>query len=293
MRIAAVVGLGLLLSARPAAAQIFKICGDVDDNDSVTVSDGVQVLRAAAGLESDCTDAICDVDVNGTIGVSDGVNVLRKAAGLSIRENCIPDEGNINQQVAYLIQHTQPLLSAALGNIILRKGETSDNSFTCDNGEDGLVETTFADGQLDIGFSTCLVDNFQIDGTADNANDDPELSLDIIDNRTEEDVTFDGRLLGINTETGVKYSGILEAVPTFERFDTSDFRLSLSSIEVNANGVVLAGSITFIITEDTAIPDIEQVKIFYDGSNLARVFVTFSDNSFKNYKYELIFGNFL
>jgi hypothetical protein len=52
-------------SADPAAAQIFKICGDVDDNDTVTVTDGVQVLRAAAGLSSDCTDAICDVDVNG------------------------------------------------------------------------------------------------------------------------------------------------------------------------------------------------------------------------------------
>jgi hypothetical protein len=73
-----------------------KICGDVDDNDSVTVTDGVQVLRAAAGLTSDCTEAICDVDVSGTIGVTDGVLVLRKAAGLPIAENCVPDNGVIN-----------------------------------------------------------------------------------------------------------------------------------------------------------------------------------------------------
>lgn len=60
-------------------------CGDADDSGTVTVTDGVQVLRFAAGLSSGCTSASerCDVDGDGTIGVSDGVNVLRAAAGLA------------------------------------------------------------------------------------------------------------------------------------------------------------------------------------------------------------------
>ena len=64
------------------------VCGDADGNGSVTVSDGVQVLRAAAELSSSCTLARCDVDGNGAISVSDGVNVLRAAADLPFTPNC-------------------------------------------------------------------------------------------------------------------------------------------------------------------------------------------------------------
>ncbi len=64
------------------------VCGDADGNGAVTVTDGVQVLRAAAELSSSCRPATCDVDGSGGIGVSDGVNVLRKAAGLSASDAC-------------------------------------------------------------------------------------------------------------------------------------------------------------------------------------------------------------
>ncbi|MCC6763878.1 MAG: hypothetical protein IT293_04365 [Deltaproteobacteria bacterium] len=64
------------------------ICGDADLSGAVTVTDGVQVLRAAAGLSSDCTAARCDVDSSGAITVTDGVNVLRNAAGLSSISTC-------------------------------------------------------------------------------------------------------------------------------------------------------------------------------------------------------------
>jgi hypothetical protein len=58
------------------------LCGDPDATGTVTVSDGVDVLSAAAGLPSDCSLAICDVDASGSISVTDGVLVLRNAAGL-------------------------------------------------------------------------------------------------------------------------------------------------------------------------------------------------------------------
>jgi len=64
------------------------LCGDPDDSGSVTVTDGVQILSAAAGLASDCTEAVCDVDANGSVTVTDGVIVLRAAAGLGDDLNC-------------------------------------------------------------------------------------------------------------------------------------------------------------------------------------------------------------
>lgn len=64
------------------------LCGDADLSGAVTVTDGVQVLRAAAGLSSSCTLQRCDVDGSGSITVTDGVNVLRNAAGLSAISAC-------------------------------------------------------------------------------------------------------------------------------------------------------------------------------------------------------------
>jgi hypothetical protein len=64
------------------------ICGDADQSGALTVTDGVAVLRAAAGLSSSCVPARCDVDGSGEVTVTDGVNVLRGAAGLSFTPAC-------------------------------------------------------------------------------------------------------------------------------------------------------------------------------------------------------------
>ncbi len=65
------------------------ICGDADGNASVSVTDGVQVLRAVAGLGT--CPAECDVDGDGVVSVTDGVNVLRVAAGLDASLRCFSD----------------------------------------------------------------------------------------------------------------------------------------------------------------------------------------------------------
>ncbi len=64
------------------------VCGDADGSGSVTVTDGVQVLDAAADLASDCTPAVCDVDGSGAVTVTDGVLVLRRAADLEAAFAC-------------------------------------------------------------------------------------------------------------------------------------------------------------------------------------------------------------
>lgn len=65
-----------------------ETCGDVDGNGTISVTDGVQVLRAAAGLSGNCPTTLCDVDGSGSVSVTDGVNVLRAAAGLSVDLRC-------------------------------------------------------------------------------------------------------------------------------------------------------------------------------------------------------------
>lgn len=64
-------------------------CGDADGSGAITVSDGVNVLRGAAGLPNSCMSlAVCDADANGVMSVTDGVNVLRAAAGLPVDLSC-------------------------------------------------------------------------------------------------------------------------------------------------------------------------------------------------------------
>ncbi len=78
--VATLLFLGFASSATPAIAQV---CGDANGDQQVGVTDGVQTLRAAAGLSSQCQLATCDVDGDGRISLTDGVNVLRAAAGLA------------------------------------------------------------------------------------------------------------------------------------------------------------------------------------------------------------------
>ena len=63
-------------------------CGDPDGSGAITVTDGIQALRGAAGLESSCSNAACDVDRSGTVSVTDGVLILRLAAGLAAPAAC-------------------------------------------------------------------------------------------------------------------------------------------------------------------------------------------------------------
>ncbi len=79
----------LLITASFAHAQT---CGDTDGNGRVDVTDGVVVLKAAAGFASPCTLATCDADGDGQIGVTDGVLVLRAAADLPVLLACPTDD---------------------------------------------------------------------------------------------------------------------------------------------------------------------------------------------------------
>ncbi|MEO7436450.1 MAG: hypothetical protein ABI080_13295 [Candidatus Binatia bacterium] len=79
-----VVAAVIIGGATVSGGAAYAVCADADGNGSVSVTDGVIVLRAAAGLATECTPAACDVDGSGAITVTDGVHTLRAAAGLPI-----------------------------------------------------------------------------------------------------------------------------------------------------------------------------------------------------------------
>ncbi len=112
-RIFGTMVLVLLASGVAAAADT---CGDADGSGAVSVTDGVQTLRAAAGLGSSCTPARCDLDGSGSVSVSDGVNVLRAAAGLTVNLAC-PGSGGpecTTATVTVTLAVPQPIGAATL-----------------------------------------------------------------------------------------------------------------------------------------------------------------------------------
>ncbi len=84
------LSVSLMLASTVVAASIAsaQICGDADGTGGVTLTDGVQTLRAAVGLPSQCSGRVCDMDGSGDVTTIDGVNVLRRSAGLSARTDC-------------------------------------------------------------------------------------------------------------------------------------------------------------------------------------------------------------
>ena len=74
----------LVLGGRAGAAT----CGDADGDGAVTTTDGVLVLRLAAGLDPACRTAECDVDGDGRVTVTDAVVILRRAVGLDLGDGC-------------------------------------------------------------------------------------------------------------------------------------------------------------------------------------------------------------
>jgi hypothetical protein len=99
---AVLIGATLATSAianHPGSFMMMPTCGHTsgDSREAVTITDGVQMLRAAAGLSSTCelhdgSDvyymASCGMNGDGHMTVSDGVDGLRAAAGLPVEGQC-------------------------------------------------------------------------------------------------------------------------------------------------------------------------------------------------------------
>ena len=141
------------------------------------MTDGVLVLRAAAGLPSDCTTLVCDLDHSGTISGERRRERLRAAAELDA-SRCVPGAGDRSRpcghgpdgSAALLAVEAPPVpasdapvaITNLVGNTTADTGGTSSVTVVYATAADAarhsdasLVIATRTDGETHTGTSSC------------------------------------------------------------------------------------------------------------------------------------------
>jgi hypothetical protein len=282
------VGAGLW-SLTAVAGVAAQVCGDADGSGTVTVTDGVQVLRSAAGLSTTCsaTPANCDVDGSGSATVSDGVNVLRKAAGIAITEAC-PSGGS--SDVQEVTDAVLPFLTLGLNevpNVSLSSAGATVRPAATENCEDGGTRTTDQSGvTVTVTFAACKVSepglgSFQLDGVIEvslGLSSTVEFELNITDLGNSRLVDFDGTIQGTpRLGGGFVVNGGPIAVRESEG-GPEVFRLTFDDLTVDGDGTLVSGSVEAEDTSDSFDLKTAEVEV-EDSSTTATVRVVRDDDS--------------
>ncbi|MEO6029046.1 MAG: hypothetical protein ABIR79_19445 [Candidatus Binatia bacterium] len=255
MRMHLAIVLLVSLAAAPAAAQI---CGDATNDDTVTVTDGVQALRSAAGLSSSCEDG-CDIDASGAVTVSDGVNILRKAAGLTINEACDftgqDANGLTNPAFSVFDGITKvPGIGAGAGAA----------AGACEN--DGTIETSQAGEISSATFNECQIQGAILNGTISRAvfSQAAVVALDgfrITRIKTGKTLSFSGQLGLTVVPGGKRLVGTLTV--TTESFGT--FTIRFERILLAGDGSVRQGRLLYDLTKS-------------ESERIATIVITFDED---------------
>lgn len=284
-------------------ASVFaQTCGDADGSGSVTVTDGVQVLRSAAGLSSACTThaASCDIDGSGTATLTDGVNVLRKAAGITITEACPSGDGTAD--VAKVTDGLVPFLTFALRevpNVSIGSAGGAVRPAATEDCEDGGTRTTSQAGiTVGVTFNGCKVSetgigHFQLDGTIQVSLGLPatvafELNLADLDNGTLFD--FDGTIQGTPRAGG---GFVVDGGPinvSRSEGGPAIFRLTFNDLTVDGDGHLISGSVEAEDQNDNFELQSAELEV-EDGSNTATVHVVRDDATEQDYQLNLTTGD--
>ncbi len=302
-RLITTVACTLLIGVGVAKSASAQVCGDADGNGSVTVTDGVQVLRAAASLSSSCSDhgSSCDIDGSGTVTVTDGVNVLRKAAGLSITEACPTSGGTAD--VRAVTDTVVPFLVLGLQQIpnVGSAGSVATTAASTENCEDGGSRTTSESGvTISVVFNACRVHetglgSFQFDGNVQVQlgfpNSSVTFELLLTDLSNSKVVDFDGTVQGNPNASG----GITIQPGTLSVRGPNEgpeiFRLKITNpIVLDQNAHLVSGTVEADDTSNSFALQSATVDV-QSGSSTAHVHVVRDDNSTQDYTLNLNTGD--
>jgi hypothetical protein len=269
--------MALMLMGIAAGSASAQSCGDADANGNVTVSDGVQALRAAAALSSICA-AACDVDGNGAVTVSDGVSILRKSAGLAINEACDFTGEEANAVV-------DPSLSVFDGMTKI-PGIGGASAFAaagpdCDN--DGTVQLQQSNNAVVLTFTNCQIGGNILDGQISRVVLGDRFALgfedfEITRTKTGRSLTFDGQLGIADENQGTRINGTLAVASS----EGAAFSLNFTRILLIGDGSVRQGTLDYDLTK-TTVGKIARIQIVFDTSDELHVTVTLRNQQVRSF----------
>ncbi len=268
-RNALLVGVVCLVTGFPACAA--ALCGDADGDGRVTVSDGVQALRAAADLSNACTTS-CDVDHDRSIGVSDGVNILRTAAELPAIQDCPTTTDDVGRLIAPPVSAFGPDLIKT-PPFLLAAATTS-----CDNAEGSVVDVPGG-----FVFTHCNLGGTEFDGTL--ATPEGSLGFQGIRFRhlaTGATITATGTVALVRIADAFRFDGTV-SVSTPE---LGAYALSLDGVLVGLDGSRRSGTLVFDLT-GARIPDIVEVDLTYDGTSTLPATVVWPGGAAADFVYDV------
>jgi hypothetical protein len=253
-----------------AAAADAATCGDANRTGSVTVTDGVLVLRAAAQLPSTCPRERCDMNVDGGISVTDGVLALRVAAGITTEVACSASQadvifGTIVKSVGFGGTASPAGRARAAGTT----QPCSDGGFTEDDG-------------VTLTFNECAEGDFVTDGTlsiVDAGEDTFTLVFDTTDfvRSTGEVLGTAGSLEFFFGVDGVQVNGVLSHTSSEIGGYTDEF----SGVTLDTDFFLIGGTVTTTITDGTQeFANLSVLVTTIFSPTLAQIGVTYTDGDF-------------
>jgi hypothetical protein len=274
--------LGFLIAVATAAPAAAQICGDANGDGNVTVTDGVQALRAAAGLSSTC-DAGCDVDGNGTVTVTDGVNILRKAAGLGIVEACDFTTAEANSVVNPSLSIFDAITKIpGVGTASVDEAATTAPK-PCDN--DGTIVTSVGTtgAASTVTFTNCQLKESVFNGVVGRVALGSGFGLSfqnfmITHLLTGKSITHNGQLTVTFADTGKIISGKLDNDSTARGMFSTEFERIL----IATDGSIVQGILIYDLTNATT-PKVAMIRITFNATDEIPVTITFRNGQVRQF----------
>lgn len=266
-------GFALALGFAVAASDVHgaRPCGDADGNDVVTVTDGVIVLRSAAGLPSIATRDCCDMDFNGSISVSDGVLALRAAADLP-GATCVADQLRDGLARFGPIHKVGGTLSAG-SHALAHVAETE----PCPGGGFSIVETNRIE---DVGCQTGDIVTTGVITLDDAPPAATFTSFQAVNLATSETLLSSGTIAFRENANGILAIGVIartSSAPAPSRNGRGEFLDELRDVLIDSDGRVLSGSLLTTVTAGRGVfASVRSIESFFVSPDLTIAVVDFA-----------------
>ena len=255
----------LLASAAPGGA---ATCGDANRTGSVTVTDGVLVLRAAAQLPAICPRERCDMNVDGGISVTDGVLALRVAAGVETQVACSASQADVI--FGQIVKNTSAGRVASPAARARAAGTTE----PCSGG--GFIE----DSGTVLTFVECQEGDFITDGTLEFSSDGSGTvsvsysTTDFVISTGEVTDTSGILTYAFSDTENTRVDGVLDHSSSVVGEYTEEY----NDVRLNADFFILSGTVNTTVTDGfDFFSNVTTIDTFIYSPTLARIYVAYVD----------------